>query len=638
MPPFIHRLRRAARLILTALLLPLVIGAIVPAPRIVHADAAFVVDSTADTFLMGSPNGICDDGSGHCTLREALIEAYYASGAKTITFANSILPATINLVNGTLDLPGDDVLIDGPGASSLTIDASALGPGSRGFAVTGNGNTIQHLRVDGAPEYGMIIYEATSGSANNNTIHDVIVTGSGYDGIVVHAYYGVGGAGNSVTDSLIGVGEWSDTACDETQGNDASGLWLSGKIRSTLVQGNRIVCNGDAGIYVVDTTVTDTDILDNRVGTDGDHAMGNGFAGLLSQGSDVEIEGNLVSGNAGIGIWVNTGDGVQVTGNKIGTNASGSAAIPNGGDGVYLGNLARNVVVGSASDAAARNLVSGNGGSGIAVSGTPTSGNPPQIDGNLIGLDAAGTAALPNATAGLYIVYVDRPLTVGVDGAAVDQIISGNDGWGIRLYDSQNVTVGSSNYVGVAADHTTPMGNGGPGIGVAWANSSTLTPAVVAHNGGGIIVEGDSSSGILIRPGDIHGNGGIAVDLGYDGPSANDPGDLDTGPNDLLNYPEISAADGQLVSGSACLGCSVFVYEAVGDPTAIGGGGIYLMQVSADAGTGAWEATLPGALTAWDITLMASQVPSPGNTSEMSPLYNPPHFQLFLPLVLRNSP
>jgi len=35
---------------------------------------------------------------------------------------------------------------------------------------------------------------------------------------------------------------------------------------------------------------------------------------------------------------------------------------------------------------------------------------------------------------------------------------------------------------------------------------------------------------------------------------------------------------------------------------------------------------------------MASESPSPGNTSEMSPLYNPPHYLLFLPLVVRNAP
>ena len=35
---------------------------------------------------------------------------------------------------------------------------------------------------------------------------------------------------------------------------------------------------------------------------------------------------------------------------------------------------------------------------------------------------------------------------------------------------------------------------------------------------------------------------------------------------------------------------------------------------------------------------MASESPSPGNTSEMSPPYSAPHYLLFLPLVVRNAP
>jgi len=62
------------------------------------------------------------------------------------------------------------------------------------------------------------------------------------------------------------------------------------------------------------------------------------------------------------------------------------------------------------------------------------------------------------------------------------------------------------------------------------------------------------------------------------------------------------------------------------------------MQVLADPTTGIWSATLPGGLTAWDVTLIASEVPSPGNTSEMSPHYTAPLYQVFLPLVLRNDP
>lgn len=35
---------------------------------------------------------------------------------------------------------------------------------------------------------------------------------------------------------------------------------------------------------------------------------------------------------------------------------------------------------------------------------------------------------------------------------------------------------------------------------------------------------------------------------------------------------------------------------------------------------------------------MASEFPSPGNASEMRPLYTAPLYKIFMPLVLRNVP
>ncbi len=639
MPIRASRLSLPSRLALSTAVVLVLLTPIVCPPSTVHADAAFVVDSTADTFLMGSPDGICNDGTGHCTLREALIEAYYASGNKTITFSSSILPATIDLVNGALTLPGNDTLIDGPGTDSLTINGDGLGPGSRVVEITGNDNTVRHLTIDGARSTGIIVYEESSaGGASGNSIEDVVITGSTNSGVWLHAFYGVGGDGNTVSNSLIGVGDWSTTACVESERN-GSGISLSGQVRNSHIQGNRVVCNGSMGVDVGGTSVSGTHITGNQIGTDGTHAMSNGFYGLLSQGADTEISGNLVSGNGDIGVWVNAGDGVQVVGNKIGTDQTGTAAVPNGGDGIHVGSLAKNVVIGSATDAAARNIISGNGQDGIQLQVGPSSGNGPLVNGNIIGLNASGTAALPNARYGLNATYQTLGMTIGADSATVDQLISGNGSSGLRVQYSQNVHIGTSNYIGVAADHSTPLGNSGDGIEIGWSSDSTVTPAVIAHNGGGASVTGDSTSGVMIRPLDVHGNSGLPVDLvGLAGHDPNDPGDADTGPNGLLNYPEITAAEAEDISGSACLGCLVFIYEAIGDPVAAGGGGAYLMQVTADLSTGAWNATLPAGLTAQDVTLMASESPSPGDTSEMSPLYTAPHFQLFLPLVLRHFP
>ena len=53
------------------------------------------------------------------------------------------------------------------------------------------------------------------------------------------------------------------------------------------------------------------------------------------------------------------------------------------------------------------------------------------------------------------------------------------------------------------------------------------------------------STGTQIRFNQILGNGGLGIDLGPngfpDGITPNDPGDVDTGPNELQNYPEITS-------------------------------------------------------------------------------------------------
>lgn len=103
-------------------------------------------------------------------------------------------------------------------------------------------------------------------------------------------------------------------------------------------------------------------------------------------------------------------------------------------------------------------------------------------------------------------------------------------------------------------------------------------------------------------------------------------GSGDSGPNTLLNYPVITGSSGSTIMGTACL-CTVHIYEAVGDPSASGGGGILVDSVATD-GTGNWNATLPDGLARLDVTVMA--VNTSLNSSEMAP-----RPQVSLPLILQ---
>ena len=89
----------------------------------------------------------------------------------------------------------------------------------------------------------------------------------------------------------------------------------------------------------------------------------------------------------------------------MGTDASGTAALGNGANGiVILLGASRNQIGGTAPGAG--NVASGNGGSGIACSGGSglvCSNNT--IQGNFCGTNASGTAAIPNVTSGIRLSF-----------------------------------------------------------------------------------------------------------------------------------------------------------------------------------------------------------------------------------------
>src|SRR4249919_2466354 len=79
---------------------------------------------------VGTLNDNVDFNDGLTSLREAIFATNLVGGADTINFAPSLTaggPATILLTQGELKIT-DDLTITGPGANSLTIDASGNDP------------------------------------------------------------------------------------------------------------------------------------------------------------------------------------------------------------------------------------------------------------------------------------------------------------------------------------------------------------------------------------------------------------------------------------------------------------------------------------------------------------------------------
>lgn len=223
-------------------------------------------------------------------------------------------------------------------------------------------------------------------------------------------------------------------------------------------------------------------------------------------GGEQALQRNLVSGCSNIGI--DLGGPSVVQGNLVGTDASGTQALSSLGNatgGVYIATEAHNIHIGGTT-AAARNVISGNRGSGIFVGGYPGQTfqyGGLEIKGNYVGTDWSGTQRLPNGAtpytpynAGIYFAH-----SIGSDARAA--IIGG-------------FNPGEANLIAY---------NNGPGIGVY---SGSVVPNSFATRGNAIFGN--------------HGVGRTNIDIGASGPTPNDADDADGGANYGQNFPEILAA------------------------------------------------------------------------------------------------
>lgn len=196
---------------------------------------------------------------------------------------------------------------------------------------------------------------------------------------------------------------------------------------------------------------------------------------LLDGARDTRISGCVLRGNQD--------NGILLLGNVTDTRIVGSLVQANRTAGIELRDGPTNTVIGGVT-ATDRNIISGNGYSGVLLNGPGTRNNT--LAGNWIGLDADGRTAQANAVAGVRLTNASQN-TIG-GSIAAGNIISGNDS-GISIEQSDNNLV-AGNIIGLAADGLTPLGNTDGGIflrGGASGNliGGTLETArnIIASNG-----------------------------------------------------------------------------------------------------------------------------------------------------------
>jgi hypothetical protein len=600
-----------------------------------QASTTFNVDTLTDAHDSNTSDGICNNGIDGCSLRAAIEQSFSVSSAGspvTIHFWSSLSGSTFHLNLGTINWAADSVTLDGE-TYGITIDGSTFPTAQVLMQISGSHNILTNLTIKNAMGGGIAMGDfAGVGAGSYNHLTNSVIIGANGPGVYVRGSSSAGGEQNEVMNNKIGMKSTFAVGCQTGEGN-LEGIYIEKSARNTRVEGNWIGCNGQ-GILIEGAlgAPVQTAIVGNNIGLNQSGPMGNTGNGVLDHlGQSTQISNNFISGN-GYGIQFNQSAGGLVTSNMIGVDLSGQNAAPNG-DGILITSSTNGVIVGSTTLFSDQNMISGNLWCGVRISEGATNN---LLDYNFIGLKNTGTAALPNGKAGVCVINAGVANVIGSNHPDPMQLISGNGEQGIYIENTPRTYVGLTNRIGVAIDGGSPIPNGREGILLNGATNSQITPTSVMHNhGAGIAVIGSGATGNFISFMDNMENGGLPIDLGNDGASLNDAVDADSGPNDLMNYPEITSVSGtspQVLHGTTCANCQVSLIRAFGsNPAANGGGGSFISYWTADA-SGNWTATLPAGITRWDVSVISQGVVgSVGrSTSEMSPIY-----RAFLPLAVR---
>jgi hypothetical protein len=497
--------------------------------------------------------------------------------------------------------------------------------------------------------------------------------GSTVRGLIVNRFttgINLEGGGVKVLGNFIGT----DSAGANSLGNGAGIVAASdgGQQIGSALRADRNLISGNSGgaIFLTNRTADTNTVQNNYIGVNaaGNAALPNDGSGIFlngisgTQGPTViggslaapgSGEGNIISGNGSDGIVFNVGGGstmgaVTIGGNIIGLNADGTTAIGNGGSGIEDQTDITSI---NGALLIRQNIISSNGGDGILYASTNAT-----VQGNGIGTDITGTLDRGNVFLGIEMVGDHRDaldpsattITIGGAAAGDGNVISGNDAGGISIRNANAVIEG--NLIGTQVDGTSALGNGADGIRVFNVLADPLLDITVGGvaPGAGNIIAFNAASGVHVEastvtilrnsifsngPSDAGSQLGLGIDLGSGpGVAANDPGDADTGPNGLQNYPVLTSVkvspvsnDEVNITGSLeSRPSTTYLLEFFGndalDPSNYGEGKTFLgsTNVTTDASGHISFETVGFPLVPGALRVTATATDPLGNTSEFS--------------------
>ncbi|GAA4326757.1 hypothetical protein GCM10023115_38500 [Pontixanthobacter gangjinensis] len=509
-----------------------------------NAQATYTVTSTEDFPDFDLEDNLCADVNGNCTLRAAIENANKTKepdniffnipgeGIKTISLVENLPPITETILLDATTQPGytwstPKIVLSGKNLELIKWDQDQpreLIP--QGFLLTGNssGSSIKGFVIGG---FGLLIEDNNGEVAEYYLGIGIQAVNSGSHTIQSN-FIGVQADGLTPFQNAFGIIFGSEDGFNDSQNNLIGGNnpdeanVVGGSWRTSIFFGYKSGESEVRGNYVgigIDGITT----LNNRTGIGVSYPSYNNI-----------IDGNLISGN-NVGLHI-IGKNNTVINNVVGLNKTKDLAVPN----LYgIGITNTNNIIG---EAGSKNLISGND---VAIHLYSESINSPAennlIQYNFIGTDEDGIFSIPNRE-GLEIYgrgcYNNR---------ISDNVISGNSGNGINIWNQANNNFIVSNYIGLNIGKDA-LGNKQSGIRIDGYDNkiggeSPDEQNYIAYNAKAIsMVNSIKVTNNQISQNSVFNNG-FGIDLGEDNITENDIRDADDGPNNLQNYPDLIVAD-----------------------------------------------------------------------------------------------
>ena len=461
--------------------------------------------------------------------------------------------ASRNIIGGTNVLSGNSqygIFITDSNTTGNVVLGNYIGTAASGTNALANGLS------------GVFIGNNASGNiiGGTNVPARNVLSGNSQFGLIMASNT----TGNVVLGNYIGVNARGQTAL----GNAMSGIALFDGTQNTIggtVPGAGNVISGNAayGVNILNPVANGNLVQGNLIGlgAGGTNAIANAGGGVHfdlgatnnTVGGTVAGARNVISGNAPGGVFFNgTGtSGNLVEGNYIGTDITGTNAVPNTIAGIYApypGGPSGNIIGGTTPGA--RNVISGNTSYDVYFSGPGTGGN--LVEGNYIGVTPDGAHGVGSTFAGVILFSGATSNIIGGASAGAGNVISGSFGYGVYISDagtSGNVVQG--NIIGADATGTNALGNGfhnviiqlGATSNIIGGTNSGAGNVIAFSPGAGVLLLNANTTNNAIRGNSIFTNGFLGINFSNAPTEANHSGFL-AGPNNMQNYPVITNAFG----------------------------------------------------------------------------------------------